>query len=122
MNDEYLIISNSNFLLRVSAVQIAYVSSDGSYCVLKLVDGSEYTFSFNLSVFEKKIIRQLKYSAGNFARVGRNYIINSRYIFSINLTTSELVLYSVGFAGKYNLHVGKDALRQLKELIDKTTD
>lgn len=45
MNDEYLIISNSNFLLRVSVTQIAYVSSGGSYCVLKLVDGSEYTFS-----------------------------------------------------------------------------
>lgn len=51
--------------------------------VLKLVDGDEYTFSFNLAVFEKKIVEQLPDSAHLFARIGRNYIINSQYIFSI---------------------------------------
>lgn len=49
--EEYLIISNTNFMLRVAAQQIAYVCSEGSYCVLRLVDGDEYTFSFNLAVF-----------------------------------------------------------------------
>ena len=82
--EEYLIISNTNFMLRVAAQQIAYVCSEGSYCVLRLVDGDEYTFSFNLAVFEKKIVEQLPVGAHSFARVGRNYIINSQYIFSIN--------------------------------------
>ena len=59
--EEYLIISNTNFMLRVAAQQIAYVCSEGSYCVLRLVDGDEYTFSFNLAVFEKKIVEQLAY-------------------------------------------------------------
>ena len=53
--EEYIIISNTNFLLRVASQQIAYVCSEGSYCILKLVDGDEYTFSFNLAVFERKI-------------------------------------------------------------------
>ena len=30
--EEYLIISNANFLLRVASEQIAYVCSEGSYC------------------------------------------------------------------------------------------
>lgn len=59
--EEYLIISNTNFMLRVAAQQIAYVCSEGSYCVLRLIDGDEYTFSFNLAVFEKKIVEQLAY-------------------------------------------------------------
>lgn len=59
--EEYLIISNTNLMLRVAAQQIAYVCSEGSYCVLRLVDGDEYTFSFNLAVFEKKIVEQLAY-------------------------------------------------------------
>lgn len=95
--EEYLIISNTNFMLRVAAQQIAYVCSEGSYCVLRLVDGDEYTFSFNLAVFEKKIVEQLPVGAHSFARVGRNYIINSQYIFSINTNTAELVLYAHGF-------------------------
>ena len=81
--EDYLIISNTTFLLRVAAQQIAYICSDGSYSVLKLVDGDKYTFSFNLAVFEKKIVEQLPDSAHLFARIGRNYIINSQYIFSI---------------------------------------
>lgn len=81
--EDYLIILNTTFLLRVAAQQIAYICSDGSYSVLKLVDGNEYTFSFNLAVFEKKIVEQLPDSAHLFARIGRNYIINSQYIFSI---------------------------------------
>ena len=90
--EEYLIISNANFLLRVASEQIAYVCSEGSYCNLRLTNGDEYTFSFNLVVFEKKIVEQLAQTAHFFARVGRNYIINSQHIFSINLNTLELVL------------------------------
>lgn len=118
--EEYLIISNTNFMLRVAAQQIAYVCSEGSYCVLRLVDGDEYTFSFNLAVFEKKIVEQLPVGAHSFARVGRNYIINSQYIFSININTAELVLYAHGFKEKFLLHVSKEPLKQLKTILDNS--
>lgn len=117
--EEYLIISNTNFMLRVAAQQIAYVW-EGSYCVLRLVDGDEYTFSFNLAVFEKKIVEQLPVGAHSFARVGRNYIINSQYIFSINTNTAELVLYAHGFKEKFTLHVSKEPLKQLKTILDNS--
>ena len=118
--EEYLIISNSNFLLRVAPEQIAYVCSEGSYCTLRLINGDEYTFSFNLVVFEKKIVEQLQETAYFFARVGRNYIINSQYIFSINLNNSELVLYNGQFTDKFTLHVSKEPLKQLKALLDNS--
>ncbi len=118
--EEYLIISNTNFMLRVAAQQIAYVCSEGSYCVLRLIDGDEYTFSFNLAVFEKKIVEQLPVGAHSFARVGRNYIINSQYIFSINTNTAELVLYAHGFKEKFLLHVSKEPLKQLKTILDNS--
>lgn len=118
--EEYLIISNANFLLRVASEQIAYVCSEGSYCNLRLTNGDEYTFSFNLVVFEKKIVEQLAQTAHFFARVGRNYIINSQHIFSINLNTSELVLYNERFCEKFTLHVSKEPLKQLKTLLDNS--
>ncbi|GEM_PF-297093 len=118
--EEYLIISNANFLLRVASEQIAYVCSEGSYCNLRLTNGDEYTFSFNLVAFEKKIVEQLAQTAHFFARVGRNYIINSQHIFSINLNTSELVLYNERFCEKFTLHVSKEPLKQLKALLDNS--
>lgn len=118
--EEYLIISNANFLLRVASEQIAYVCSEGSYCNLRLTNGDEYTFSFNLVVFEKKIVEQLAQTAHFFARVGRNYIINSQHIFSIDLNTSELVLYNERFCEKFTLHVSKEPLKQLKALLDNS--
>ncbi len=118
--EEYLVISNTNFLLRVASQQIAYVCLEGSYCILKLVDGDEYTFSFNLTVFERKIVEQLPRSSHSFARVGRNYIINSQYIFSINTNSAELVLYGRGFKEKFTLHVSREPLKQLKTILDNT--
>ncbi len=118
--EEYLIISNANFLLRVASGQIAYVCSEGSYCTLRLTNGDEYTFSFNLVVFEKKIVEQLARTSHYFARVGRNYIINSQHIFCINLNTSELILHNEHFTEKFTLHVGKEPLKQLKSLLDNS--
>ena len=118
--EEYLIISNTNFMLRVAAQQIAYVCSEGSYCVLRLIDGDEYTFSFNLAVFEKMIVEQLPVGAHSFARVGRNNINNSQYIFSINTNTAELVLYAHGFKEKFLLHVSKEPLKRLKTILDNS--
>jgi ribonucleoside-diphosphate reductase alpha chain len=111
--EEYLIISNANFLLRVASEQIAYVCSEGSYCNLRLTNGDEYTFSFNLVAFEKKIVEQLAQTAHFFARVGRNYIINSQHIFSINLNTSELILYNERFVKHVRL-----AQRIMDDIID----
>ena len=71
-------------------------------------------------MFERKIVEQLPDSAHLFACVGRNYIINSQYIFSINTNTAELVLYDQGFQGKSTLHVSRDPLKQLQAILDNT--
>lgn len=66
---EYLIVSNNALLVRVANNDIAYISSDGSYTTMKLINGEDYTFSFNLSSFERIIEQQLKNSAKMFIRV-----------------------------------------------------
>lgn len=71
-------------------------------------------------MFERKIVEQLPDSAHLFACVGRNYIINSQYIFSINTNTAELVLYGEGFGEKFTLRVSKEPLKQLKTILDNT--
>ena len=117
---EYLIVSNNALLLRVANNDIAYMSSDGSYATMKLINGEDYTFSFNLSSFERIIEQQLKNSAKMFIRVGRGLLINSNFIYVININKQELILANTSSPVKYTLHVSKEALRGLKSLIEKT--
>ena len=117
----YAILTANHFRFREKESDIFwYRQKPIYYCNLRLTNGDEYTFSFNLVVFEKKIVEQLAQTAHFFARVGRNYIINSQHIFSINLNTSELVLYNERFSEKFTLHVSKEPLKQLKALLDNS--
>ncbi len=116
----YLIVSNNILLVRVADMDIAYISSDGSYTTMKLINGEDYTFSFNLSSFERIIEEQLKERAGMFIRVGRGLLVNSNYIYVVNINKQELVLSDTRTSAKYALHVSKDALRSLKSLIERT--
>lgn len=117
---KYLILHNNYFLLRVTAAQIVYVSSDGSYSILKLISGEEHTFSFNLATMERQMESQLDNEAHGFIRVGRGLIVNSAYIHSINLTHQELVLWNEHFTEPLVVKVPKEALRSLKYMIEDT--
>lgn len=116
----YLTVSNNTILVRVLDTGIVYISSDGSYTTMKLINGEEYTFSFNLSAFEKIIEQQLKDHASIFIRVGRNLVINSNFIYVININKQELILADTKTSAKFILHVSKEALKVLKSLVEKS--
>ena len=105
----YLTVSNNTILVRVLDTGIVYISSDGSYTTMKLINGEEYTFSFNLSAFEKIIEQQLKDHASIFIRVGRSLVINSNFIYADTKTSAKFIL-----------HVSKEALKVLKSLVEKS--
>lgn len=117
---KHLILSNNQLLLRITPDRIAYIASDGSYSVLKLTGGEEHIFSFNLSAFEKLIEQQLLADAGIFIRLGRSLIINSNYIYSININKQEVALSDTGFSDKFILSVPKDALKALKSVLENS--
>lgn len=119
---KYLILSNNYLLLRVAVNRIAYILSDGSYSVLKLIDGEEHTFSFNLSSFAKIMEDQLQSEARIFIRIGRSLIVNSNYIFQINMNKHELILSDLSFPDKFTLQVSKEALKALKSVIEESVD
>ena len=112
----YLTVSNNTILVRVLDTGIVYISSDGSYTTMKLINGEEYTFSFNLSAFEKIIEQQLKDHASIFIRVGRSLVINSNFIYVININK----LADTKTSAKFILHVSKEALKVLKSLVEKS--
>ena len=117
--ERVLVVSNSNELVRMKPERIAYISSDGNYVTVVLHDRTEHVFAFNLLRMQKLVETQLAEEAACFIRIGKSLIINRNYIYKINLTKQELVLSDSRLDGAFRLSASREALRQLKELLEK---
>ncbi|RHC23231.1 MULTISPECIES: LytTR family transcriptional regulator DNA-binding domain-containing protein [Bacteroides] len=113
-----IIISSTNELVRVLPQRIVYISSDGNYSTMVLHDKTEHLFTFNLSHFQKIIETQLKEDARTFIRIGKSLIINKEYIYKINMGKQLLVLSDMVLNQAFTLSASKEALRQLKLLLE----
>ncbi len=117
---KYIILTNSNEVVRVSPERIAYILSDGNYSSMMLIDGEKHIFSFNLSAFEKILERQLESEAQTLIRLGKRLIINGRYIHYINVSKQQITLSDISFPTKFTLSASKDALRTLKATLEES--
>ena len=118
--DNYLIITNSNELVRIPIDKIIYILSDGDYSTLVQTDKKEKMFTVNLGSFETLIESQLKNKSDTFIRIGRSLIINKNYIYCINPNKQQLILSDRHFQHYFELTASKEALKQLKALIEST--
>lgn len=114
----YLIFSTSVDLVRVAAERVVYVSSDGNYSTLVQADGESRLLSFQLGQVEEVIGRQLGMAGNCFIRIGRNLIVNRSYIYYINVNRQKLILSDMN-SFSHTVSASKEALRQLKDLIEK---
>lgn len=113
-----LIISTSNDLVRIAPDSIVCVSSDGNYSTLVQADGEMRMLSFQLGQIEKMIASQLGSEGSSFIRIGKSLIINRSYIYYINVPKQKLVLSDVT-TFSHTVTASRDALKQLKELLEK---
>ncbi len=113
-----LIISTSNDLVRIAPDRIVYISSDGNYSTLVQTDGEMRMLSFQLGQIEKMIASQLGAEGNIFIRIGKSLIINRSYIYYINVPKQKLILSDVA-TFNHTVAASKEALKQLKELLEK---
>ena len=118
MSNKILIISNSNELVRVKPERIVYVESDGNYSTMMLHDKTEQVFTMNLAHFQQMIEEQLGKEAMTFIRIGKQLIINRAYIFKINPNKQQLIMSDMDKNIAFDLQASKEALKQLKALIE----
>ena len=116
MNSNYLYINSRDELLRIELTSIVYFEADGNYTNIISHNGMKGMVGMNLSKMEKKIATLSKSKKLNFARIGKRYIINMNYIYTINPLMQILIL-SDQRTFFYKLEISKDALKKLKELI-----
>lgn len=114
---EWLRISTSTELVRVSTDEIVYVCADGNYSDLMLTSGKSRKMTFQLHFFEESF-NQLHNNM--FVRVGRSLIVNKQYIYVINLTDQMLLFAGQQIKGDIApVRVSRDALKQLKQQLEE---
>jgi DNA-binding LytR/AlgR family response regulator len=85
-----------------------------------LSDRDEKLFTFNLATFQRTIEQQLKHEAQLFIRIGKSLIINRNYIHYINVSKQQLVLSDMSFEYSFTLAASKEALKQLKSILEES--
>ncbi len=118
MSNKVLIISNANELVRVKPERIVYVESDGNYSTLVLHDKTKHVFTMNLAHFQQMIEEQLGKEAMTFIRIGKQLIVNRAYIFKINPNKQQLIMSDMDVNIAFDLQASKEALKQLKALME----
>ncbi|MBO5780722.1 MAG: LytTR family transcriptional regulator DNA-binding domain-containing protein [Muribaculaceae bacterium] len=113
-----LLISTSTDLVRIAPEKIVYISSDGNYSTLVQTDGEMRMLSYQLGQIERMIASQLGIEGSIFIRIGKSLIINRSYIYYINVPKQKLILSDVE-SFNHTVSASKEALKQLKELIEK---
>ena len=74
--------------------------------------------SYQLGQIEKMISSQLGSDGNIFIRIGKSLIINRSYIYYINISKQKLTLSDIA-SFNHTVTASKEALKQLKELIEK---
>lgn len=113
-----LIISSTIDLVRIAPERIVYIASDGNYSTLFQADGEVRMLSFQLGQIEKMISSQLGSEGNTFIRIGKSLIINRSYIYYINVSKQKLTLSDIA-SFSHTVTASKEALKQLKDLLDK---
>ena len=118
INGEYLYLNSRDELLRLDISKIVFFEGDGNYTNIISANKLKGTVCMNLARIQDVLNEKLKEHAIIFARVGKRYIVNLNYIYSINLMKQKLIL-SDGYMFAYQLDIAKDALKKLKDLHTK---
>ena len=121
MSNKVLIISNTNELVRIKPERVVYVKSDGNYSTMVLHDKTEQVFTMNLAQCQQLMEEQLGKEAMTFIRLGKQLIVNRAYIFKINPTKQQLLMSNIQVNIAFELSASKEALKQLKALIESGT-
>lgn len=113
---QVLIFNSRDELLRMDVENIVYFEANGNYTIVMSVNKLKACVGLNLTKTEEALNRQLGEQAQRFMRVGKRFIVNLNFVYSINVAKQHLILSDMrNFA--FQLPISKDALRMMKELM-----
>lgn len=114
----YITFSTSTALVRIPAEAVVYISADGNYSSIVMVDGNEYMLTMQLGQIERYLEERIDRDNNQFIRIGKSLIINRSFITFINPARKKLTL-SDCHTFKYDVTASSEALKALKDFIEK---
>lgn len=112
----YIFFNSRDELQRIDVSKIVYFEADGNYTDIVMVNKLRASICMNLGEMEKAIAAQIGDEAKIFMRIGKRFIINMRYVYSINVLKQQLVLSDYDHFA-FQVCISKDALKKMKELM-----
>lgn len=103
-------------LIRIDLSLVVYFEADGNYTKFVSANGLTDMVCMNLGKMEELLALRFKDTPGTFARIGKRFIINLKYVYKINTLQQELVM-SDQTSFSYKLELSKIALKALKDII-----
>ena len=115
-SDAMLYFNTRDELIKVKLERVAYFEADANYCHVVFINGASATLLTSLVNIEG--ILEAKFRGDNpmFIRIGKRYIVNSRYIFQINVLRQRLILTDFVSPNILEISISKEALKNLKQL------
>lgn len=114
--DRMLIFNTRDELTRIRLDGVCYFESDGNYTHVYCRNGVKASLLTSLVHLEELIADICGGRGSIFIRIGKKYIVNTSYIFQINVLRQRLVLSDLSSTTVYTLPVAKEALKKLKTL------
>lgn len=116
INKVYIFFNSRDELQRIDVSKIVYFEADGNYTDIVMVNKLRASICMNLGEMERAIAAQIGDEAKTFMRIGKRFIINMRYVYSINVLKQQLVLSDYDHFA-FQVNISKDALKKMKELM-----
>ena len=86
MADRILIFNTRDELTRLRLDRVCYFEADGNYTTVFFLNGVKTTLLTSLVSLEKLLADEIAPGSGNvFLRIGKRFIVNSAYVFQINV-------------------------------------
>lgn len=104
-------------LTKVNIQKVVYFEADGNYTKVFFVNGCNILILTSLTNIEKLLDETLVNKVHPFIRIGKRYVINTHYIFNLNVVRQKMVLTDCVHSVVYTLCISKEALKKIKQLF-----
>ena len=118
MKTSYLHLNSRDEFLRIDISKIVYFEADGNYTNIVLINKLKGVVCMNLANMQEVLTKNLGEDAKMFARIGKKYIINHKFIYQISPLHQRLIL-SDGENFAFQLQISKEALKKLKDIYTR---
>lgn len=119
MNGRHIIISKGTELHRFPLDALVCIEADGNYSYATTLDGKKTLICLQLGQIEVLMSQQLGEDFTNFLRIGRGLIINTEYIYHIDISKKLLIMSDCRHL-KIELSASREVLIKLKLFLEET--